>query len=142
MNGNVQKKVVLIVDDDDGVRELVAEILLHEGHSTLHARNGEEALKIIAEKGNDIDLIISDVEMPGEFNGPELLDRVKMFYPLKPIVVFMSGYDVDLDDLYARGVCSFIKKPFSFESFEIFGLIKIRFFCINNKLLKNISYHR
>ncbi len=118
MNEKKKGKNILIVDDDDGIRDLVTEMLNDLGHYTSHAKDGESALRIIAEKGNEIDLIISDVEMPGNYNGLDLVDKIKQFYPLKPIVVFMSGYDIDLDEVYSRGVCSFIKKPFSFDSFS------------------------
>src|SRR5215831_8391888 len=65
---------ILVTDDDDAVRRLIARFLRDAGHEVLLARDGTEALKIYAEK--PVDLIISDISMPN-MDGVTLLRRVR-----------------------------------------------------------------
>ena len=84
------KPVVLVVEDNDAVREVAAAMIEDMGFETLQASNGNEALRIIEERGN-IDLVLSDVIMAGGMNGPELASRALKVRPeLK--LLFMSGY--------------------------------------------------
>jgi PAS domain S-box-containing protein len=84
------RAVVLVVEDNDGVRDVAAAMIADLGVETLTASNGAEALKII-ESRKDIDLILSDVIMAGGMNGPELAARALKLRPeLK--LLFMSGY--------------------------------------------------
>jgi CheY-like chemotaxis protein len=85
-----QRAVVLVVEDNDAVRDVAAAMIAELGVETLTASNGAEALRII-EQRNDIDLVLSDVIMAGGMNGPELAARaLKMRPQLK--LLFMSGY--------------------------------------------------
>jgi CheY-like chemotaxis protein len=85
-----QRAVVLVVEDNDAVRDVAAAMIAELGVETLTASNGAEALQII-EQRNDIDLVLSDVIMAGGMNGPELAARaLKMRPQLK--LLFMSGY--------------------------------------------------
>jgi CheY-like chemotaxis protein len=85
-----QRAVVLVVEDNEAVRDVAAAMIAELGVETLTASNGAEALKII-ESRNDLDLILSDVIMAGGMNGPELAARaLKMRPELK--LLFMSGY--------------------------------------------------
>jgi PAS domain S-box-containing protein len=84
------RAVVLVVEDNDGVRDVAAAMIADLGVETLTASNGAEALRII-ESRKDIDLILSDVIMAGGMNGPELAARALKLRPdLK--LLFMSGY--------------------------------------------------
>jgi PAS domain S-box-containing protein len=84
------RSVVLVVEDNDAVREVAAAMIADLGLETLTASNGAEALKII-ERRKDIDLVLSDVIMAGGMNGPELATRALKLRPeLK--LLFMSGY--------------------------------------------------
>jgi signal transduction histidine kinase/CheY-like chemotaxis protein len=82
-------ETILIVEDDDGVREYAAEILRDLNYQILEARDSESALKLLdAEK--PFDLLLTDVVLPGK-NGRELADEVERRRPgLK--VIFMTGY--------------------------------------------------
>jgi PAS domain S-box-containing protein len=85
-----QNAVVLVVEDNDAVRDVAAAMIADLGVETLTASNGAEALKIIGER-TDIDLVLSDVIMAGGMNGPELAARALKLRPdLK--LLFMSGY--------------------------------------------------
>jgi two-component system cell cycle sensor histidine kinase/response regulator CckA len=84
---------ILIVEDEEPVRMFTARALKNKGYNVLEAYNGERALEIMAEYGDKVDMIVSDVVMPG-ISGPEMADEIKKTYPdLK--IIFVSGYGED-----------------------------------------------
>jgi CheY-like chemotaxis protein len=103
---------VLVVEDDELLRSLIEVTLAHRGYRVLSAGGGDEAIALFEDRHGDIDLIVSDVVMPG-MRGPELAARLREHTPgLR--VVFMSGYTgdrVDLADVPPDAY--FIEKPFS-----------------------------
>jgi two-component system, cell cycle sensor histidine kinase and response regulator CckA len=80
--------VVLLVEDDDPVRELIARALRANGFEVVAAASGEEALDL--EDGRHVDLLLSDVMLPNQ-NGFETAHQIHARSPHIPIV-FMSGY--------------------------------------------------
>jgi CheY-like chemotaxis protein len=83
-------KVILLVEDNEPVREFVKAQLLNLGYRVLEAANGKDALAVLREH-KDIDLLFTDVVMPGGLNGRELALEARKLYPsLK--VLFSSGY--------------------------------------------------
>lgn len=105
-------RVVLVVDDEQGVRDLVCRTLQGEGYRTLEAGHGAEALKLVESAPDPVDLVITDVVMPG-MDGRELGRRLAQSKPTLP-VLYMSAYDVN--DIFRRGSPStsapFLQKPF------------------------------
>ncbi len=98
----------LVVDDDDAVRRLTARILELRGWIVVEAVNGEQALRVMGERGAGIDLVITDVMMRG-MNGLELAERLREGGSDVPIL-FVSGYaGEDLDVTEGE----FLEKPFS-----------------------------
>jgi signal transduction histidine kinase len=84
------KTLVLVVEDNDSVREVASAMIEEMGYETLQAPNGPEGLRII-ERRPDISLVLSDVIMAGGMNGPELAAKALKIRPdLK--ILFMSGY--------------------------------------------------
>ncbi len=85
---------ILIADDDFLVRKLLRECLEMNGYTVLVAENGEDALRIFKENSGNINLLISDVQMP-VMNGRELSENIHRERPdLK--VLFLSGYTADI----------------------------------------------
>ena len=115
-------ETILLVEDEDSVRTLAALILQGKGYKILNARNGKEALKVLEQNPETIDLLATDVIMP-EMNGRELAELLgKQFPKLK--VMYMSGYT---DDAVVRhGILhaevAFLQKPYT----PIALLMKIR----------------
>ncbi len=106
-------ETILMVEDEGSLRELILEILEQEGYKVVVARDGREALSLVAEHDGVIDLLITDVVMP-EVSGRELAERLTRNHS-KLKVLFMSGYT---DDAVVRhGVLeagtSFLQKPFT-----------------------------
>lgn len=81
---------ILLVEDEKGLREMLKATLENYGYFVMSAENGEEALKIISECGDKIDLIISDVVMP-KMSGKQLYEKLKESSYKKPFL-FISGY--------------------------------------------------
>ncbi|TCO76055.1 ATP-binding protein [Chromatocurvus halotolerans] len=82
---------ILLVEDDEAVRRVAQACLKSGGHQVLVADSGDAGLALFLKEGEDIDLIISDVVMPGSLQGPEMVARIREQTPLIP-VVYTSGY--------------------------------------------------
>lgn len=113
--GGQSQRIVLVVDDEDGVRDLVCRTLRAAGFRALEAAHGAEALELVAAGSEAVDLVITDVVMPG-LDGRELGRRLGVSRPELP-VLYMSAYDVN--DIFRRGSPSasapFLQKPFTQE---------------------------
>ena len=83
-------ETILLAEDDDQIRTLVARVLSDKGYRVLVAASGEEALALAREEPDDIDLLITDVVM-GAMSGPELADRLRAERPSMATLI-TSGY--------------------------------------------------
>lgn len=106
-------ETVLVVEDEDIVRELVCEVLEDQGYNVLCARDGIEALNLADNYDGEIHLLVSDVIMP-QMNGPELAGKLGSLRP-EMRVLYVSGYsDNDIGD---HGVLDpryeLLQKPFT-----------------------------
>ncbi|HSR51509.1 MAG TPA: response regulator [Acidobacteriota bacterium] len=104
------------MDDVDGVRELICEVLEMAGYEVLLARDGLDALQVAEDHYRPIDLLLTDVVMP-HMGGQELANNLSSRWP-ETKIIFMSGYS---DEAISRqGVLkegtAFIKKPFTADS--------------------------
>lgn len=107
--GGTSRAVVLVVDDDDFMREITTDILRDLGYGVLQASDGDAALEAVND-GSIIDVLLTDVVMIG-MSGPELAHQVHVLRPLMPIV-FMSGY-ADLANAEGdQSLRQLIRKPF------------------------------
>jgi two-component system cell cycle sensor histidine kinase/response regulator CckA len=84
-------ETVLVVEDEEAVRLIVRRVLEAQGYAILDARDGNDAMRIAAQRGNAIDLVLSDIIMPG-MGGRELARSLATTRPGLPIL-FMSGYN-------------------------------------------------
>jgi len=82
---------VLVVEDEAAVREIACAILTDLGYRVLEAADGEEALLVFGANTASVDLLLTDVVLPGKVRGRELSERVRMVRP-EVKVLFMSGY--------------------------------------------------
>ena len=106
---------ILVVDDDPGVLEVAARVLERVGYRVIEATEPEEALRLARAHQGRLDLVLTDVVMPG-MSGRELAERLARQRP-ETRVLFMSAYTED--EALLRGVqfngTRFIEKPFSLE---------------------------
>jgi CheY-like chemotaxis protein len=106
-----RSEVALIVEDEEGVRELASEFLSSAGYQVLTAKDGKEAAKLAKSHTEPIDVLLTDVVMP-KMRGPELAKELRARYR-NLRVIYMSGYleynakNEELSDDY------FLQKPFS-----------------------------
>ena len=106
---------ILLVEDEDSVRAFSARALKVTGYEVFEADGGEQALEVLDEIENRIDLMISDVVMP-EMDGPALLLKVRERIPdLK--VIFVSGYAEESvrQDIADDQSVEFLPKPYSLD---------------------------
>jgi len=112
-------ETVLIVEDDDSLRNLARKTLQQHGYKVMDAENGEDALRVSKEYEGSIDLMITDVVMP-KMGGKETAERLQPLYPHMK-VIYMSGYTDKA--IVHHGVLApelnFIEKPFSPEKLAL-----------------------
>ena len=109
--------VVLVVDDEPGVRRIAMSVLRRCGIATLEAADGRDALSIFEQRGGEIDVVLLDLSMP-KLSGKETLVEIKKLNPEVQVII-CSGYPVDFDDFEREeGVRpdDSIQKPFDVKS--------------------------
>ena len=113
---------LLIVDDEDLVLDVAANMLEKLGYTVLKAQNGTEAVNIFEKYQDQIRMVVLDIIMP-DMGGGEVYDKIKMINP-DVKVLLSSGYSVDGQaiDLLERGCDGFMQKPFTME--ELSGKIE------------------
>ncbi len=102
-------KRILVVDDDDAIRNFVCEALSEEGYRLLQASNGADALREVSQAAPD--LILLDVRMPG-VDGWQVLDELRSAAgPQTPVVVMTASYSGQ-DRALQSGAQGYLAKPF------------------------------
>jgi CheY-like chemotaxis protein len=101
---------LLVAEDDIFIRSMISEFLRDAGFDVLEASNADEAMAHF-EAENDIDLLFSDVRMPGSMDGTELAERVKGRWP-STHVVLTSGYSSALLETQAKVQEPILAKPY------------------------------
>jgi signal transduction histidine kinase/ActR/RegA family two-component response regulator len=108
-------ETILVVEDEEKVRQVTVQILTKNGYTVLEASHGDEAKQICEEHGGPIHLIVTDVVMPG-MNGRQLAKSLEPHHP-EMKVLYMSGYTDDA--IVHHGVLDkglhFLQKPFNLE---------------------------
>ena len=107
------KPNILLVDDEEALRGVVAERLMDEGFEVVEAASGEAALEQL--QGFAFDVIISDLRLPG-IDGREVIDAALERYP-GILAIVVTGYATvkDAVDIIKRGAADFVAKPFQFD---------------------------
>lgn len=108
-------EAILLVDDEEMVVDVGKEMLEHIGYHVLTAGNGMDAVKILKQKGDCIDLIILDMIMP-EIGGAETFEAIREINRNIPVLL-CSGYSLDgqASQIMERGCNGFIQKPFKMD---------------------------
>lgn len=111
MKNSVERRI-LVVEDEFLIRLTLSEALSDEGFSVLEAENGDEALSIL-QNGTDLDLLVTDIQLPGMLDGYALVDAMRQKRPELP-VIFMTGRP-DPRERAASPIEVFIAKPYTLD---------------------------
>ena len=109
-------ETILLVEDEDSVRQLVRDTLAAKGYCVLEAENGEAGIAAATEHQGNIDLVITDVVMPG-MGGRELVKQVVKLRPTMK-VLYLSGYTEDsiISEGTIESGAAFLQKPFTLQN--------------------------
>lgn len=112
-------ETILVVEDEKSVIAVSSYALKNKGYTVLEADNGYSALDIIKQYEGKIDLIISDIVMPG-IDGPEMIKQVHKLYP-NIRVIFISGYTEHalIENIVNNKKVHFLSKPFSLKQLAL-----------------------
>ncbi len=122
LRGRRGSETILLVDDEEIIRQLGADILEDMGYKVLTASSGEEALQIYREYQSEIALVVLDVMMPGQ-GGKETFFRLREIDPVIKVLL-SSGYSThgEVEEILREGVGGFIQKPYRED--ELIGRIR------------------
>ena len=127
---------ILVVDDEDIIRESLSYILKKEKYDVEEAANGRIAYEILKEKA--FDLVITDLEMP-EMKGIELLEEIKKMNPQTNTIVITAYASVDTAIAALRtGASDYILKPVEFDELliKVKKLFEVRELHLENRILR------
>ncbi|WP_334187740.1 hybrid sensor histidine kinase/response regulator [Noviherbaspirillum sp.] len=116
IEGDGKSASILVVEDEESVRRLIVEMLRTLGHHVREAADGHEAL-LALEASRPVDLLITDVGLPGGMNGRQLSDAVRALYPEQK-VLFITGYaeNAAIRNGFLEPGMEVMTKPFAMEA--------------------------
>lgn len=106
-------KICLIVDDEPVIRDFVGRLLGTEGFRILEAETAQQAFRTVEKMNGSVDLVVTDVSMPGDMDGIDLAHALRNTFPRVPVIV-MSGYPSPTARRPQGDFC-FVPKPFRAE---------------------------
>ena len=112
----MQRQTVLVVDDSAEVAEVTSSLFEHLGYETIYRDSAEAALKLL-EAGTRVDLVFSDIVMPGTIDGVGLAREIRSRYPNLPVVL-TTGYSEAANA--APSSIRVLRKPFDTETLREF----------------------
>jgi DNA-binding NtrC family response regulator len=127
---------VLVVDDDDIVRETLSVILQNRGFSCSQAHDGEQALQMLSE--NDYDVVITDLEMP-RLNGIELIERAGQLYNRTSFILITAYGSMETAiEALRKGASDYLIKPLNFEdvAIKVKKILEHRELILENRALR------
>jgi len=111
------KAVILIVDDEEPIRNILCRLLLCDGHSCEVAADGREALSMVSTK--HFDLVLLDINMP-KLSGMEVLHRLNAEYPNTCVIMLTGVADTKIvTEALKLGACDYIIKPFDLDDLSM-----------------------
>ena len=121
VNDNQRAPTILIVEDEVLIRASLADYLQDNGFNVLEAGTADDAVEIIAKADGPIDLVFSDVMMPGKLNGFGLAQWVRAAHPDLPIIL-TSGHAKSVADSVKRCGTAAMPKPYDLD--DVVGEIR------------------
>jgi DNA-binding NtrC family response regulator len=105
-------ETILIVDDEEMIKDLARDILARYGYTVLTAGGGEEAVEVYRRHKKEIAVVFLDIMLP-DLSGREVFRRIRELDPAAQVII-ASGYDRERDanDLLKEGAARFVQKPY------------------------------
>lgn len=110
-NGQATARLILVVEDDQTILEFLCEILQDEGFVVEPRESADEALKFLERNAGEVDLLLTDITMPGMLNGADLANVTGDRWPQIPLLI-MSGFETP-ESAGIKHHASFIAKPWA-----------------------------
>ncbi len=109
-------ETILVVDDEEMIKDLARDILARYGYTVLTAGGGEEAVEVYRRHTKEIAVVVLDIVMP-DVDGREVFHRVREIDPAAQVII-SSGYNEERDatDLLKEGAVKFVQKPYRIAS--------------------------
>jgi two-component system, cell cycle sensor histidine kinase and response regulator CckA len=122
------EKTILVVDDDQIIRDLLRYSFSEQGFHVLTAENGFDALDLFADEAFRCDFAIIDQSMPG-MTGMDFCRQLRELRPVLKIIISTGGYasESDFEDVKALGIIRLIRKPFNLG--DLIALLKSELGC-------------
>ena len=111
---------LLVVDDDQKIREIISNFLTRQGYQVAQTDNGTQALRKFLEE--NFDLVVTDFQMPG-MNGLSLTKRIHSVVPETPVIVMSGNDNIGKNKALNVGAADFIQKPFVLQ--ELLSKIRV-----------------
>lgn len=108
---------IIVVEDEPHILSLIVDILEDHGYCVRAFASADDAWEYLGHKAQNLDLLITDLQMPGEIDGVGLVQRVHEKFPTVPIVV-ASGYHSESDALHIERVF-WLPKPFTLDELSM-----------------------
>jgi CheY-like chemotaxis protein len=108
-----RNELVLIVDDEDSIRNCLKEILESHGYRALQATDGEQALELYAERSDEIDIVILDMIMPNRNGHDTFLELRKLKPDVKALLSTGYTHDARVSEIMNLGIEDYIMKPYN-----------------------------
>ncbi|NQT65295.1 MAG: response regulator, partial [FCB group bacterium] len=112
----IGNETILLVDDEESIRDFLSEILEEQGFTVIKASNGKKGLRKFKEINDKIHLLISDISMP-EMSGPELANKLRELQPdIKALFISGNADENFIQEQSSNSNVSFLQKPFTYDS--------------------------
>lgn len=123
---NRKNKTVLIVDDEKVIRDMAKDMLDYIGYDTLCAEGPMQAISMLQESDNKVDLVILDLVMP-KMNGVTCFQEIRKFNSTIPVIITSGvGESNKRDDMLAMGAAEYLQKPYDLKTFsQVFEKINL-----------------
>jgi DNA-binding NtrC family response regulator len=109
-------ETILVVDDEEMIKDLARDILARYGYKVLTAGDGEEAVEVYRQHKKEIAVVVLDIMLP-DVGGREVFRRIREIDPEAQVII-ASGYNQERDatDLLKEGALKFVQKPYRIDS--------------------------